>query len=45
MATLDPHKTYKATGYLYLTLDGSFEGISKECISLLRMDYKYIEKK
>ena len=44
MGTLDPHKIYKQTCYLYINLDGNFEGISKECIQLLRIDNKYLKK-
>jgi len=45
MTTLDPHKIYKQTCYLYINLKGFFEGISKECIQLLRIDPLYLKAK
>ena len=44
MGTIDPHKVYKSQVFILFNSDGGIEGISKECISVLRIDLEVIEK-
>ncbi len=45
MGTVDPHKVYKSQVICLFDLDGGIQGISKECLSVLRIDLSVIEKK
>ena len=45
MGTVDPHKTYKSTVVVLVDLDGNLHSVSKECMSVLRIDLEYIKKK
>ena len=43
MATVDLHKTYSTTFFFATNNSGEFEGLSKEIISILRIDKEYIK--
>ena len=44
MGIIDPHILYKSTATLLFDTKGNIEGISKETISILRVDIKHAEK-
>ena len=44
MGTVDPHRVYKSQVALLINTKGVIQGISKECISCLRIDLEYIKK-
>lgn len=45
MGTVDPHKQYKSVVQILFDFEGEVQGMSREIMSLLRMDMNYIKEK